>query len=65
MIYGFSLIYVATAGKTSCLGDSILKAVDYFQGKKDKEGKNPKIGVCGITLTFLQKTLRCNKRLRN
>lgn len=45
------------AGKTSCLGDSILKAVDYFQGKKDKEGKNPKIGVCGITLTFLQKTL--------
>jgi len=45
------------AGKTSSLGDAIMYAVSYFMGKKDKEGKNPKIGVCGITLTFLQKTL--------
>lgn len=45
------------AGKTSSLGDAIMYAVKYFQGKKDKEGKNPKIAVCGITLTFLQKTL--------
>ncbi len=45
------------AGKTSSLGDAIFYAIQYFMGKKDKEGKNPKIGVCGITLTFLQKTL--------
>lgn len=45
------------AGKTSSLGDAIMSSVAYFMGKKDKEGKNPKIGVCGITLTFLQKTL--------
>lgn len=45
------------AGKTSSLGDAIFYAISYFMGKKDREGKNPKIAVCGITLTFLQKTL--------
>ena len=45
------------AGKTSCLADAILYAVLTLSGKRDKEGKFPKIGVCGISLTFLKKTL--------
>ena len=43
-------------GKTSALVDATIKAIKYFAGKKDMEGKNPKIGICGITLTFLKKT---------
>lgn len=52
----FFLIGGYGCGKTSSLVDATLKAIDYFSGKKDSEGKNPKIGVCGITLTFLKKT---------
>lgn len=52
----FFLIAGYAAGKTSALVDATLKAILYFGGKKDKEGKQPKIGVCGITLTFLKKT---------
>lgn len=51
------LIAGYAAGKTSSLTDAILYAIDYFQGCKDAEGKNVKIGVYGITLTFLTKTL--------
>lgn len=43
-------------GKTSALVDSVLRAIKAFAGKKDLEGRTPKIGVCGITLTFLKKT---------
>jgi hypothetical protein len=52
----FFLIAGYAAGKTSALVDSTIKAVQYFSGKLDKEGRPPKIGVCGITLTFLKKT---------
>ena len=34
-----------------------LSPLQNLQGKKDKEGRKPKIGICGITLTFLKKTL--------
>lgn len=44
------------SGKTSSLVDATLKAIQYYSGKLDNEGKPPKIGVCGITLTFLKKT---------
>ena len=52
----FFLLAGYASGKTSGLGDALLRAVMYYSGKKDKEGKPPKIGVCGITLTFLKKT---------
>jgi hypothetical protein len=50
------LIAGYAAGKTSALTDALIKAIIHFSGKRDKEGKPPKIGVCGITLTFLKKT---------
>ena len=52
----FFLIGGYGCGKTSALVDLTLKTIQYFAGKKDLEGKNPKIGICGITLTFLKKT---------
>jgi hypothetical protein len=52
----FFLIAGYAAGKTSALVDATINAILYFGGKRDKEGKQPKIGVCGITLTFLKKT---------
>lgn len=52
----FFLLAGYAAGKTSALVDATLRMVDYFQGKLDSEGRQPKIGVCGITLTFLKKT---------
>lgn len=53
----FFLIGGYACGKTSALIDSLCMAISYFAGKKDKEGKAPKIGLCGITITFLKKTL--------
>lgn len=53
----FFLIGGYACGKTSALQDAILHAIDYYHGKKDGEGKNPKIMVGGISLTFLRKTL--------
>jgi hypothetical protein len=44
------------AGKTSSLVYGVLRAVDYFSGHRDLEGKKPKLVVAGITLTFLKKT---------
>lgn len=52
----FFLIGGYAAGKTSGLSYALIQAIKYFSGKKDSEGKPPKIGVCGITLTFLKKT---------
>lgn len=52
----FFLIAGYAAGKTSALVDSVIHAVQYFSGKTDLEGRQPKIGICGITLTFLKKT---------
>ena len=52
----FFLIAGYASGKTSALIDAVLKGVLYFAGKRDKEGRAPKIAVCGITLTFLKKT---------
>jgi hypothetical protein len=52
----FFLIAGYAAGKTSALVYATLQAIRYFSGKKDSEGNMPKIGVCGITLTFLKKT---------
>ena len=50
------LIAGYAAGKTSALVDLTLKTIMYFSGKLDAEGRQPKIGICGITLTFLKKT---------
>ena len=52
----FFLIGGYACGKTSSLSDALTEAIIYFSGKKDREGKSPKIGLCGITLTFLKKT---------
>jgi hypothetical protein len=52
----FFLIAGYAAGKTSSLVYAVLKLIDYYSGKVDEEGNPPKIGVCGITLTFLKKT---------
>lgn len=52
----FFLIGGYACGKTTALDYGLVEAIRYFAGKKDSEGKNPKIGVCGITLTFLKKT---------
>ena len=43
-------------GKTSSLVYSVFKCVKYLEGKRDKEGKNPKIVIAGVTITFLKKT---------
>lgn len=53
----FFLIGGYACGKTSALSDAILDSILELAGKKDKEGRKPKIGLCGITLTFLKKTL--------
>lgn len=53
----FFLIGGYACGKTSALSDAIFESIVELAGKKDKEGRKPKIGVCGITLTFLKKTL--------
>lgn len=52
----FFLIAGYGAGKTSSLVDLTLRAIAHYSGKRDREGMQPKIGVCGITLTFLKKT---------
>ena len=52
----FFLIAGYGAGKTSSLNDALIKGVMELSGKKDREGKLPKIMLCGITLTFLKKT---------
>jgi len=52
----FFLIAGYGAGKTSALVDLTLKTVLNLKGKVDREGKPPKILLCGITLTFLKKT---------
>lgn len=52
----FFLIAGYAAGKTSSLVYAVLKLIDYYAGTVDEEGNPPKIGVCGITLTFLKKT---------
>ena len=53
----FFLIAGYASGKTAALVDSICMTVKELSGKRDREGNTPKIGVCGITLTFLKKTL--------
>ena len=52
----FFLIGGYACGKTSALSDALIEAVIQLSGKVDREGRNPKIGLCGITLTFLKKT---------
>ena len=52
----FFLLGGYASGKTSALVDCVIKMILYYSGKLDKEGRPPKIGVCGITLTFLKKT---------
>lgn len=47
-------------GKTSGQVDCILYAVQQLQGKYDREGRNPKIGLFGVSITFLEKTLLMN-----
>lgn len=51
------LIAGYASGKSSALGDCLLFAVQYFSGKRDLEGHNPKIGLCAKSLTFLKKTV--------
>lgn len=53
----FYLIGGYACGKTSGLSYATIEAIRYFSGKRDKEGKRPKIVIAGITLTFLKKTL--------
>ena len=52
----FFLLSGYGSGKTSSLVDLTLYTISQLSGKKDIEGKNPKVLVCGITLTFLKKT---------
>lgn len=43
-------------GKTSSLVYAVFRCVKYLEGKHDREGKNPKIVIAGVTITFLKKT---------
>lgn len=52
----FFLLGGYACGKTSALVDATIRMIQYFSGKRDAEGRSPKLGVCGITLTFLKKT---------
>lgn len=44
------------AGKTSSLATFVLKAVKDLQGKKSRDGHNPRILLGGVTLAHLAKT---------
>ena len=53
----YFLIAGYASGKSTCLNYAMLYAVTHLSGKKDNEGKMPKILVGGISLTFMRKTI--------